>query len=96
MPTTEWAIDGDAEWLFRQWGDECVVYSCVSGDTHLLDALGAASFTVLRQAPATSEDLARRAAFQLGLEPDEALLGMTEALLGDFERIGLVRQHPVQ
>lgn len=96
MLKTEWVVDGDAALLLRRWGDECVVYNSVSGDTHLLDALGAASFTCLLQAPATADDLAQRVASQLGFETDEMFLGTIKALLGDFERIGLIRQYPLQ
>ena len=96
MLTSEWIVDADAALLLRQWGDECVVYNAVSGDTHLLNALGAVSLTSLLQAPATADDLAQRVASQLGFEADEALLQTVETLLGDFERIGLIRQHPIQ
>jgi PqqD family protein of HPr-rel-A system len=96
MLTTEWVVDADAALLLRQWGDECVVYNSVSGDTHLLNALGAVSLTRLLQSPATANDLALRVVSQLGFEADETLLEMIEALLGDFERIGLIRQHPIQ
>lgn len=96
MLTTEWVVDEDAALLLRQWGDECVVYNSVSGDTHLLDALGGAAITCLLQAPATADDLAQRVAFQLEFETDEMFLGTIKTLLGDFERIGLIRQHPLQ
>ena len=96
MLTTEWVVDGDAALLLRQWGDECVVYNSVSGDTHLLNALGGVALASLLQAPATADGLAQRVASQLGFEVDEALLEMIGTLLGDFERIGLIRQHPLQ
>jgi len=96
MLTTEWVVDGDAALLLRQWGDECVVYNSVSGDTHLLNALGGVALTSLLQAPATADGLAQRVASQLGFEADEALLETIGTLLGDFERIGLIRQHPLQ
>lgn len=96
MLTTEWVVDGDGALLLRQWGDECVVYNSVSGDTHLLNALGGVALTSLLQAPSTADDLAHHVASQLGFEADAAFLETIEALLGDFERIGLIRQHPIQ
>lgn len=72
-------------------GGEYVVYHPGSGDTHLLEAVGAA---VLRgaQVPGSLPEIGDRAAAALAVEIDDDFRRTVARLISHFERLGLVEQ----
>jgi PqqD family protein of HPr-rel-A system len=87
-----WITPDGAEILMRNWGDEYVVHSQVTGDTHLLGLVPATALKLLQEHPSGSIDLAARVAQALKLEPDEEFLTLVEQTLADFKRLGLAEQ----
>ncbi len=98
-----WQLPAGCEVLMRGWGDEVVVYHSCSGDTHLVDALGAEVLNCLLQGPHTVEALLGHILSELnsssggivsedmGEAPDvERLREYVERFLEDFRRRGLV------
>ena len=77
----------------RTWGDDHLVWSELTGQTHLLDLLPATVLRLLQERPAGSNELSERVAKALKLEDDNKLLAMVEQTLADFERLGLAEQN---
>ena len=92
MPQVWSPLEG-AGLLERHWGDDCLVWSELTGQTHLLDLLSATVLRLLQERPAGPGDLAERVAQALRLEDDNELLTMVEQTLADFERLGLAEQN---
>ena len=81
--------------LVRNWGDEYVAYSELTGQTHLLSLLPATVLTLLQKQPSHSPDLGSRVAEALQLEVDDQVLAALEQTLSDLERLGLIEQQLV-
>jgi PqqD family protein of HPr-rel-A system len=54
----KWRVISDQALHFRSWGDEFIVYNCLSGDTHLLGSAAAQILLRLQQAPSDVISLA--------------------------------------
>lgn len=77
-----WQLAADDALAIRRWGDECILFDAVTGDTHLLDA-GSAEILdrFIGQPTATqSWDSLQR------VDGEQEL----EAVLADFERYGFI------
>ena len=91
MPRVWRPLDG-VGFLERNWGDDYLVWSELTGQTHLLDFLSATVLRLLQQAPTAANELAERVAQTLKLDNDN-LLTMVEQTLAEFERLGLAEQN---
>lgn len=89
-PSTRWSVDGNCDLRWRTWGDECIVYHCQSGDTHLLNTIAAEALKLLQQSPASADELTKLVASSLDLEANKALLQHMEKLLATFDELGLI------
>lgn len=89
-----WQVEDGPRFHFRRWGEACVAYDRASGDTHLLDPLAAEVLAAAQEAPATGEELARRVASRLGTAVDADALPALDPLLGELERLALIRRAP--
>lgn len=86
--STRWAT---CPLLWKQWGDEPVVYNVSSGNTHLISPIAAKILRQLTRQPSTSETLAQEIASEVDLESDQELLDRIEGLIHDFDELGLVK-----
>ena len=91
MPRVWRPLEG-VGFLEKNWGDDYLVWSELTGQTHLLDLLSATVLRLLQQAPTAANELAERVAQTLKLESDN-LLTVVEQTLADFERLGLAEQN---
>lgn len=82
-----WSLVGP--WRHRAWGDEHLIYSEASGDTHQVTAAGVAVMEALAQGPASLAELVRRLG---GDADDEAPMVWVAAALAAFDRLGLVER----
>lgn len=87
---TTWQVVDAAELSWRFWDDQFIVFNPASGDTHLLNPLAGEALQRLQQGPADVPELARHAASNLGLAPDELLSQEIETLLDELDELGLV------
>ena len=87
-----WRPLGGIGFLEKNWGDDYLVWSELTGQTHLLDLLSATVLRLLQQAPTAANELAERVAQTLKLDNDN-LLTMVEQTLAEFERLGLAEQN---
>ena len=92
---TLWHITENQRLLFRSWDDRAAVicYDTLSGDTHLLNPLAAATLCRLQQdTPLRLDALACHVAASLGTEADEALVLSIEESLTEFTARGVLAQ----
>ena len=91
MPQVWRALEGTG-FLKRHWGDDYLVWSELTGQTHLLDLFSATVLKLLQERPAGPSEIAERVAEVLALE-DDKLVTTVEQTLADFERLGLAEQN---
>jgi len=75
--------------LWRDWGDDAVVYNPASGNTHRLPAPAAHVLRSLQAQPASVDDLVAELTAWVP-ERQSDLRAWVSALLGELERVGLV------
>lgn len=83
-----------ADFRWRCWDQDWVVYNIPSGSTHLLTAVAAEALRVLEQKPATALDLSQRLAAAASLKPDEELIDQVRKLLANLDDMGLIEFVP--
>ncbi len=90
-----WKINGLTVLQWKEWDGQYLLYEAASGDTHLMDEVGAAVFHCLIDA-GRSEELAlfHRVAHLLELKPDDALLDQVKEILQRFMRNRLLERVP--
>ena len=82
----KWRIAPGQNLRHRVWGEECVLYNDLSGDTHLLGLAALDSLTLLRDRPEGTAGLA----VALGLECDAATIDELGSLLGELRHLALI------
>lgn len=86
-----WAPQYADAWLTTRHGEITVLFNPRSADTHLLSDLAMEVLALLRQAPASLEELLPR----MGAETTDAEAGTVLArLLGTLDRLGLITPMP--
>jgi PqqD family protein of HPr-rel-A system len=74
----------------RSWHNECVVYNSVSGETHLLDGLGAQLIIFVSEKAFTSTDLLQSiqtiSEFEFDLNTEALVLD----LIMEYQKLGLL------
>jgi PqqD family protein of HPr-rel-A system len=89
-----WSLAPLAEFHWRYWGEDWVLFDNGSGQTVQIDALLAAALTELEQSPATLADLQQRLPLLLERSlPDEVWPGLVQGLDFLVEQ-GLLRHSP--
>lgn len=88
-----WKVSERAQLHWLDWDAQHLVFDEASGDTHLMDDLGAAVFHCLLQSPGLDEiDLLHRVAGLLELPPDDRLLDQLQEILKRFARCRLLER----
>ncbi len=77
--------------IWREWDDEHVVYHRASGETHLLNAVAAATLRALERSSLTLDELCERIASEFRADAPEAYGASLANLLAYFDDLGLVR-----
>ena len=80
--------------IWRQWGDEYVVYNPVSGDSHLLDSVSARGLLHLEAQEASAPQLIEELNLSLGIALDEGLDLYVQRMIAEFSELGLARPVP--
>jgi len=76
--------------LLREYGDHCVLYNDLSGDTHLLGGSAVHLLELLAQGPADSPRLSEALAGAIGCPHDAAFEEQVQALLAQLASFFLV------
>lgn len=78
-------------WLFKSWGNEAVLFSTASGDTHYLKPLTLSLYQTCRDHPGyTSDQLAEVLATRLGVAKTAQFMELTQDTLNSLRTIGLL------
>ena len=85
-----WRVPSPLALHWREWDSEFIVYHEQSGDTHRLNAVGAASLRLLTLTPLTEAQLLTALSTDLSLTPDPALAHTIHDLLGQLSDLGLI------
>ena len=86
---TVWRLPVGAELLWQKWDDEVIVFNTASGQTHLLDALSAATLREIESRPGGINQLADRLAERFELDGADLSQRLTE-VCARFDELGLV------
>jgi PqqD family protein of HPr-rel-A system len=88
QPAVLWTIAAPADFAWRAWDGEVLLYDARSGDVHAFDAAAGAVLIPLFERPMRTDELACAAAAALGVAADaelEALVAETLRLLRNKE-----------
>lgn len=89
MSSPSWRFPAGQELRWRTWDDEFLVYHTNSGDTHRLNAIGAAVLRSIGRGAVSIDTLVDRIAEELRLEPTGALRSEIVELLARLRGLGL-------
>ena len=81
----------DRHLIWREWDDEHVIYHRASGETHLLNAVAAATLRALERSALTLDELCERIAAEFHADTPEAYRASLASLLTYFDDLGLIR-----
>jgi len=78
-------------WLFKSWGNEAVLFSTASGDTHYLKPLTLALYQTCRDHPGfTSAELAAALSARLNITNTPQFMELADDTLNSLRKIGLL------
>ena len=86
-----WSVGGEQRLIWRDWGDESVVFDTRSGETHLLDVVGREALKVLEQQTLDRDQLCETLARRLKVGVDEDLGLYIDRLIARLDTLGLIR-----
>jgi PqqD family protein of HPr-rel-A system len=84
-----WRVAAASDLHWRHWDDEFVVFNTASGQTHLLNPLGATALRLL-ETPLSVESLCEHLAEVHSIEIDAELQRAVYELVQEMDRIGLI------
>ena len=84
-----WRVPAGRELRWRAWDGEELVYHANSGDTHRLNAVGAAVLRAIERAGVDTPELVDRVAAALQVDRNTVIAPVAE-LLARFEDLGLI------
>ena len=74
----------------RFWDDECVLYNQLTGETHLIDGMGAEVFKLISEKKSTQTQLLQTLYNVFELDIDFDAEGHLNNLIMEYQRLGLV------
>jgi PqqD family protein of HPr-rel-A system len=80
--------------LWEEFGDEYLVYNCLSGETHFLNITAAEVLKLLQAEPNTLPGLVARICAAFGMEEEPALAQFVSGLIQEFDHAGLICSIP--
>lgn len=87
-----WVVPGASEFLWEQWGEECVLFDPRTGQTHALNPLAAEALVSLQRRALTATQLTAHLAELIDLRSKRRLAQQVEDILHEFEELGLVER----
>ena len=74
----------------RFWMDECVIYNQLTGETHLVDGIGAEIFKLISEKKVTRTVLLQNIQSVFELEMDFDVEGLLDNLILEYQKLGLL------
>lgn len=81
----------NANFLFKYWDEECVVYNNLSGETHLLELHGAKLLSSINEQPKTYQVLLNKLAADFDGLPQAEIADYLENTLSHFQKTNLIK-----
>lgn len=75
---------------FRFWDDDCVIYNQLTGETHLVDGVGAEIFKLVSEKKATRSHLLQNMQSVFELETDSDMEELLDNLVQEYQKLGLL------
>ncbi|MBK1642074.1 hypothetical protein CKO12_09340 [Chromatium okenii] len=88
-----WQLHSQGALHWEQWEDQFALYQVASGETHFLNAFGAAILQQLIAAPQSLDAICAHLAIEFDCMPDAELCAQVSALLTRFDELGLIQRH---
>jgi PqqD family protein of HPr-rel-A system len=89
-----WAGLPENALIWEQFGDEYVVYSRRSGETHFLNVTAAEVLKVLQSEPATLPAVVAQVCHLFDMEEEPALIQHISRVMQEFDHVGLICPFP--
>lgn len=89
-----WSLRPDLDLRWEDWDGQWCLYQGVSGETHFLNAIGAAILMSLRSREGSLSTLCETVAMECGILVNGCLETQVAASLDRFAELGLIRRHP--
>jgi PqqD family protein of HPr-rel-A system len=74
----------------RFWDEECVIYNQLTGETHIVDGMGAEIFKLISEKKTTRTQLLENIYKVFELEIDFDAEGFLDNLLMEYQKLGLL------
>jgi PqqD family protein of HPr-rel-A system len=74
----------------RFWSDECVIFNQVSGETHLINGIGALIFRLISEKPLTRTVLLQNIQNIFEFEIDTSVEELLDNLVFEYQKLGLL------
>ena len=85
-----WRVSPSTRLVWRQWGDEFIVFNAASGQTHYLNALAARVLQYFQEQAATADELVDDIRSSIPQGGDLSILDQVRELLTRFDSLGLI------
>lgn len=80
----------NANFLFKYWDEECVLYNNLSGETHLLEHYGAELLASINEQPKTYQTLLKKLTTDFDGSPQAEIADHLENILTHFQELNLI------
>lgn len=90
---TAWRLNPLVQLRWKVWGDGCVAFEAVSGETDTVDAVDAAVLSCCGPQPQSLTDITRALVADLGIEGSDALHTQVADALAGFAARGWLEVH---
>ncbi|MEI6334419.1 MAG: HPr-rel-A system PqqD family peptide chaperone [Methylococcaceae bacterium] len=74
----------------RFWGDEGVIYNQLTGETHLVDGIGAEIFKLVSEKTATGKQVLQNLNSLFDFQIDFDAEGFMDDLIKEYQKLGLL------
>lgn len=86
----EWRLNPACRLHWRHWDEDHILFNAASGQTHVVNELGADVLRLLEEKPASAGELLEGLAVHYGLAADAGLAAGVQRLLADLDQLGLI------
>jgi len=83
-------VPANANFLFKYWDEECVLYNNLSGETHLLERYSAKLLSSINEQPKTYQILLKKLTTDFSDSPQAEISGHLENILTHFQELNLI------
>lgn len=86
----QWRLNRACRLHWRHWDEDYILFNAASGQTHVVNELGADVLRLLEKKSASAGELLEGLAASYGLAPDSELAAGVRRLLVDLDQLGLI------